>query len=130
MEFAVPSIFSWIPQDVDLSTLYSNEFGGIPLYAEKLVETYNMVCDLSNAYPGTEFLGALKLELSMYVNGQESETFMRDCQACVAQYKDSIDVFWQIVLAEPDRSKQISLIQDHVKSIKVSSDTGKLGPGN
>ncbi|KAL0136582.1 hypothetical protein V8B55DRAFT_1540667 [Mucor lusitanicus] len=123
MEFAVPSIFSWIPQDVDLSTLYSNEFGGIPLYAEKLVETYNMVCDLSNAYPGTEFLGALKLELSMYVNGQESETFMRDCQACVAQYKDSIDVFWQIVLAEPDRSKQISLIQDHVKSIKVSSDT-------
>ncbi|KAK4511646.1 uncharacterized protein ATC70_012862 [Mucor velutinosus] len=123
MEFTVPSIFSWIPQDVDLSTLYSNEFEGIPLYADKLTETYNMVCDLSSAYPGTEFLGALKLELSMYVNGRESETFMRDCQDCVAQYKDSIDVFWQIVLAEPDRSKQISLIQNHLKSIKVSSDT-------
>ncbi|CAO0790357.1 unnamed protein product [Mucor circinelloides] len=123
MEFAVPSIFSWISQDVDLSSLYSNELGGIPLYADKLAETYNMVCDLCSAYPNTEFLGALKLELSMYVNGRESEAFMRDCQACVSQYKDSIDVFWQIVLAEPERSKQTSLIQNHLKSIKVSSDT-------
>ncbi|KAL9543763.1 hypothetical protein MBANPS3_007963 [Mucor bainieri] len=123
MEFAVPSIFSWIPHDVDLSTLYSNEFGGAPVYAKKLVETYNMVCDLCSAYPGTEFLGALKLELSMYVKGRESVRFMRDCQACVAIYKDSIDVFWQIVLAEPDKVKQISLIQHHLKSIKSSADT-------
>lgn len=100
------------------------------MYADQLLETYNMVCDLCSAYSGTEFLGALKLELSMYVNGRESEAFMQDCQACVAQYRDSIDVFWQIVLAEPDRAKQISLIQHHLKSIKVSSNTGKLRQGN
>ncbi|KAI8643831.1 hypothetical protein BD408DRAFT_442307 [Parasitella parasitica] len=123
MEFVVPSIFSWIPKDVDLSTLYSNEYGGLSLYADRLVETYNMVCDLSIAYPTTEFIAALKLEMSMYVNGRESEHFMRDCQDCVRQFPDSIDVFWQIVLAESDQTKQISLIKEQLRSIKLSCST-------
>lgn len=126
MEITAPSVFSWIASDVDLSNLYSNEFGGLPLYADKVKETYNMVCDLSNAYPSTEFFAALKLELSMYVNGRESEPFMRDCQDCVQQFPESIDVFWQIVLAEVDPTKQISLIKEQLRSIRLSSSTGKL----
>ncbi|CEP13276.1 hypothetical protein [Parasitella parasitica] len=126
MEFAVPSIFSWIPNDVDLSTLYSNEYEGLPLYAYRLVETYNMVCDLSTAYPTTEFFAALKLEMSMYVNGRESEQFLRDCQDCVRKFPDSVDVFWQIVLAESDQIKQIHLIQEQLRSIKLLSSTDQI----
>ncbi|KAI8090315.1 uncharacterized protein B0P05DRAFT_530287 [Gilbertella persicaria] len=120
---AVNATILCIPPEIDLSTFHVRHAFGLPLHPERLLVVYQLVKAFCEDYEDKEFLGALKLELSMYVNGPSSEQFKDDFETTKKQFPLSVDVHWQGILSETTFVAQLALIKSLLSDIYKSHGT-------
>ncbi|KAI8989546.1 hypothetical protein BDB01DRAFT_547137 [Pilobolus umbonatus] len=113
MATIVDGIMATIPADMDFSLLEVKESYG--LLTLNLSNTLEYVRKLSFEHPQYEFLKALKLELSLYVNGPSS-TFNMDFEDCNKNSFLSVDIYWQRICSE-EPPNQLHLILDLLRKI-------------
>ncbi|KAI8362625.1 hypothetical protein BD560DRAFT_491562 [Blakeslea trispora] len=120
MSSAINAAILCIPSDMDLSTFHVRHAYGLPLHPEKLFAMYQLVKAFCDDYREKEFWGALKLELSMFVNGPLSVIFQRDVEATKNQFPLSVDVHWQSILSETTFVAQLARIKAFLNDVYKS----------
>lgn len=113
MQKAIDTIIQSIPSYNNLNTIKI----GTPFFVN-LENTLEVVRTFYNQQPRNEFFASLRLELSLYVNGNTSQ-FNDDYSECVILLPLSIDVEWQRIRAEPMFACQISMILSLLRRISL-----------
>lgn len=119
----IDAIINTIPPTDDLSTV---QIGN--MYFVSLENTLQLVRGYVFQYPQNEFLAALKLELSFYVNGN-TKSFKDDFNETSAVLPLCVDVEWQKIRAEVSFPSQLPLILELLHRISLL-DTPFASKGN
>lgn len=109
----IDAVINTISPTDNLSTIQIGE-----MYFVQLENTLQLVRGFVFQHPQNEFLAALKLELSFYVNGN-TKSFKDDFIETAAQLPLCVDVEWQKIRAEVSFPTQLPLILELLHRISL-----------
>jgi hypothetical protein len=110
----VDAIMSTLPMNKNGPSFLENPAAGPS--SKELLESLSIAKRAVQEHPENEFLAALKVELSLYVN-RMSPAFLQDYEDAVKLMPQSVDIRWQRIRAEKDMATQTSLIMEFLHGL-------------
>lgn len=115
MEQFATKLISCIPSDANLNIFQPDNQICFPM---KLLEALEFVREESKRESDNELMAALRVELSLFVNGQDSGKTREDYEQSLAGLPLCVDVHWQYIKSSPAFEEKLDEILDRIRSTR------------